>query len=462
MNSETVHLIATDPPFNKNKDFHATPDKLASDAKFKDRWRWEEDVHAEWIDQIQDDWPATWAVIESTRRAYGTDMAAFLCWLGVRLMEMRRILRNDGSIYLHIDHTAHAYVKALMDSIFGAKNFRNEIVWSYRTGGVSKKYFARKHDTLLFYTKGNEYTFNPLKEKAYTKSSTRKPGIVNYGKGSKEFFEDSFGIYNLVYMRDVWEISYIGSTDPERYGYPTQKPLELYKRIIKASSNENDIVLDPFCGCATTPVAAELLNRKWVGIDIWEKAHEAVLDRLKKNGLAVPDEELSEATDTRFLTFGNVIYKTMVLERTDGDEMAAPTLRLRSQRPKEPWQKLTNHIIKRLLAEVQKGVNSKVICAGCGRELEVEFMHLDHVQPKSESGDNWITNRVLLCGPCNRHKSDRLTIKGLHKENQKIGWLLNITRAHDAFNNACNLGIEIRDHWDESQTQQRIRQADKD
>ncbi len=128
MNSGTVHLIATDPPFNKNKDFHATPNSLAKGAKFKDRWRWDEDIHEEWVDQIQDDWSATWAVIDAARQSFGSDMAAFLCWLGVRLMEMHRVLREDGSIYLHIDHTAHAYVKALMDSIFGPQNFQNEII----------------------------------------------------------------------------------------------------------------------------------------------------------------------------------------------------------------------------------------------------------------------------------------------------------------------------------------------
>ncbi|MYC56539.1 MAG: site-specific DNA-methyltransferase, partial [Chloroflexi bacterium] len=123
MNSESVHLIATDPPFNKNRDFYATPDSLAAGARFKDRWRWDKDVHEEWTDSLIDDWPAVWEVITAARAAYGDDMGAFLCWLGVRLLEMWRILRRDGSIYLHIDHTAHAYVKCLMDAIFGRKNF---------------------------------------------------------------------------------------------------------------------------------------------------------------------------------------------------------------------------------------------------------------------------------------------------------------------------------------------------
>ena len=138
MNSGTVNLIATDPPFNKNKDFHATPDSLASGARFEDRWAWDRDVHPEWVDAIQDDWPAAWFAIDNARLIAGDDMGAYLCWLGVRLMEMRRVLAEDGSIYLHIDHTAHAYVKTLMDAIFGRENFQNEIVWYYGGGGGGK------------------------------------------------------------------------------------------------------------------------------------------------------------------------------------------------------------------------------------------------------------------------------------------------------------------------------------
>ena len=106
-----------------------------------------------WADQIEDDWPAVYAVIEAAKTSYGQDMAAFLCFMGVRLLEMHRILRRDGSLYLHIDHTAHAYIKTLMDAVFGRLNFKNEIVWCYKSGGVSKRQFAKKHDIILFYAK---------------------------------------------------------------------------------------------------------------------------------------------------------------------------------------------------------------------------------------------------------------------------------------------------------------------
>lgn len=150
MNSESVDLIATDPPFKKGKDFHATPDSLAAGSKFQDRWRWEHDVHLEWLDQIRDDFPEIWLVIETAnaihmrktkknlqrpREEVGSDMGAFLCFMAVRLLEMHRILKPTGSIYLHCDPTASHYLKLIMDAIFGKKYFRNECVWMYRTGG---------------------------------------------------------------------------------------------------------------------------------------------------------------------------------------------------------------------------------------------------------------------------------------------------------------------------------------
>ncbi|MCY4674729.1 MAG: DNA methyltransferase [Bacteroidetes bacterium] len=121
MNSGSVHLIATDPPFNKGKDFHATPDSLAAGAKFQHRWSWERDVHGDWVDQTQDDYPKVWSVIQSSRLTYGDDMGAFLCFMAVRLLEMQRILRSDGRIYLHCDPTASHYLKQLMGGVFGKK-----------------------------------------------------------------------------------------------------------------------------------------------------------------------------------------------------------------------------------------------------------------------------------------------------------------------------------------------------
>ena len=174
INSETIDLIATDPPFNKNQDFHATPGSAAKGGKFSDRWSWDKDVHQDWVDAIKDDWPAVWANIESARRTAGEDMAAFLCWLGVRLMECNRILKPTGSLYLHIDHTAHAYVKCLLDGIFGQKNFRNEIVWKRAMGKrlTSSLQESSVRTTILFCSTQNQKNMNSMHTSIYPKGKS--------------------------------------------------------------------------------------------------------------------------------------------------------------------------------------------------------------------------------------------------------------------------------------------------
>ena len=303
MNTGSVHLIATDPPFNKGRDFHATPDSLAAGAKFQDRWSWESDVEGEWVDQLIDDWPKVMAVINGARESSGDDMGAFLCFMGVRLLEMRRILRDDGSIYLHCDPTASHYLKQLMDAVFGKNNFKNEIVWHYTGGGRSKTYFSRKHDNILYYTRSNAWLFNvdairvPYKET----SGYAKGGIV--AKSGKKYMPHPDGTP----VDDVWDMPIINPLASERSGYPTQKPLALYERIIAASSNEGNLVLDPFCGCATTPIAAERLGRQWVGMDIWDGALSVVQQRMEDNRRLLAD-------------IPSIHYESTPPERTDEGE----------------------------------------------------------------------------------------------------------------------------------------------
>ena len=420
MNSGTVHLIATDPPFNKNKDFHATPDSLTEGAKFTDRWSWKKDVHEEWVDGIKDDWPGVWKVIEAAMVASGDDMAAFLCWLGVRLMAMHRVLRNDGSIYLHCDPTANSYLRLLMDAIFGKRNLRNEVVWHYNSGARGNN-FGKRHDVILWYSKSKSYTFN--------KDSVRTPYSpnINIPKSKQHYYHPDGKV-----MGDVWQMNIIAQNNKtERTGFPTQKPLALYERIIKASSNEGDIVLDPFAGCATTLVAAERLGRQWVGIDIWDGAKDAVLDRLEKEGLATPRGAGG------LLAFGDVHYSTVPPVRTDDNEVAAPNLKLEIKQSVAPWKKMSHKQMSNVLADAQRSNDVRlVICAGCGRALEKEFMELDHISPKAEDGDNHIQNRILLCGPCNRNKGSKSTLKGLMEINIEDGWMENKDLAVAARKNA--------------------------
>lgn len=443
MNSETVHLIATDPPFNKNKDFHATPDSLAKGARFQDRWSWERDVQGEWVDSIKDDWPAVWSVIEAARASYNDGMGAFLCWLGVRLMEMHRVLRRDGSIYLHIDHTAYAYVKALMDAIFEYKNFRNEIVWFYPSMSAARKQFPKKHDSILFYTKSKNWTFNgdDVREQYDEKTIQRYKNDVIFPGGYKAKMNPKG---RLPYS--VWQIPPLRNVSKENTGYPTQKPLALYERIIKAGSNPNDVVLDPFCGCATTPIAAERLGRQWVGIDIWDEAYQTILARLESEGLAVKSKA---AEQPHLMTFGDVLYLTTPPIRTDDNEMAAPSFRLKIQRPVANWEKMTHKQMVNVLVYAQS-TDGGVICGGCGRVLEREFMELDHITPKSDRGANHILNRILLCRPCNSRKRDNLTLRGLLRENKKkaVNWMKDENMAKIAQEHARDKAEWVRDYYD--------------
>lgn len=480
MNSGTVHLIATDPPFNKGRDFHATPDSLAAGARFQDRWSWVDDVHDEWVDQITDDWPDVMNVINGSRKSYGDDMGAFLCFMGVRLLEMRRVLRDDGSIYLHCDTTASHYLKELMDAIFGKKNFRNEIVWHYGGRGAKAiaQQFARNRHVLLFYTKSERgHTFHrQYIKREYTYAEARKNGFRRDDQGRwfktsprgdytdksvarlrsegrihttstgkiriKYFLEsDADHVFEDALLGDVWSDIPDAMHIPkkERTGYPTQKPLRLYERIILASSDEEDWVLDPFSGCATTCVAAERLKRQWVGIDIWDKAHGTVIERLQKEGLAAPDGD----TGGRLLSFGEIGYSTVPPVRTDDGEEPVPFLRVKVQRATESWQRLSRKQIVERLEEAQ-AQQDMVICGGCGRVLEPEFMHLDHIQPRAEGGPNDITNRILLCPPCNGRKRDNFTLRGLMRENKKQDWMRDESRAKIAQHNARAMAARVR------------------
>ncbi|NLK71610.1 MAG: site-specific DNA-methyltransferase [Clostridiales bacterium] len=188
-------------------------------------------------------------------------LEGYLKMLCIRLFFMKELLSETGSIFLHLDwHVVH-YVKVLMDAIFGEERFVNEIVWSYKSGGVSHKYFARKHDTILFYSKTKSYTFNVIKEKSYNRDL--KPYRF---KGVKEY-KDENGWYTMVNMKDVWNIDMVGRTSGERVGYATQKPEMLLERILLACTNEGDICADFFCGAGTLGAAASKLNRSWLLCD---------------------------------------------------------------------------------------------------------------------------------------------------------------------------------------------------
>ena len=405
INSESIDLVATDPPFNKGKDFHATPDSLAAGASFHDRWSWERDIEGEWEDAIKDDWPAVRQVIESANTAWGRDMGAFLCYMGVRLLEIHRILKPTGSLYLHCDPTASHYLKAMLDAIFGKANFRNEIVW--RIGWVSgfktqKRGWIRNHDILLYYVKSEAAAKRFNKEYLpYPPDYVRRDGKKPTGKGFP--IEDTWNCST----GDILDSIMIKSFSSEKSGYPTQKPVALYRRMIEASSNPGEVVLDPFCGCATTLIAAEQAGRQWIGIDLWDEALGVVRDRVEK--------------ECQNLFGGDVLYSEVPPNRTDEGETASPPLKSKTKRriAEPPGPKMTRQEMVDILIE-EHGIS----CQGCDREFDdPRYLDLDHNTPRSQGGLNHISNRLLLCGPCNRTKGDTLTLKGLRQLNAKNGWM---------------------------------------
>ncbi|MDE2845226.1 MAG: site-specific DNA-methyltransferase [Gemmatimonadota bacterium] len=288
MNSQSVDLIYLDPPFNSKANYAAPIGSMAAGAEFKDTWTLQ-DVDVAWLDLIQLKHPRLNRVIDA---AMTDSDKSYLVYMAPRLLEMHRVLKPTGSIYLHCDPTMSHYLKLLMDAIWGRRNFRNEIIWCYSTSGRTKRFFAKKHDTILLFTKSDKSYWGDyripvspeyLASHYRQKDENGKQCRIREDAGKvRVYYPDEGMICN-----DWWEIPYVNSMSKERTGYPTQKPLALLDRIIKASSNEGDMVLDPFCGCATACVAAHNLNRKWVGIDISPKAYELVKRRIQDGGGAV-------------------------------------------------------------------------------------------------------------------------------------------------------------------------------
>ena len=400
MDSETVDLIYLDPTFKSDKQF-----------------------------------------IQASEDVYDTSMTTYLTEIAVRLFEMKRILKPTGSIYLHCSPTASHYLKMVMDDIFGKNNFRNEITWKCATS--TQKGFQHRSmrwgnnaDILLFYAVSQstslysekELTESEVLEKfkyidengqryyddsAHIWSSPNmghRPNLCYEWRGfvnphpsgwrlSKERLQEEYQKGNIVirpdgklerrkYLKDYKGASYgniwddiPSSAGEERTDYPNQKPLVLLERIIKASSNEGDMVLDPFCGSATTCVAAERLNRHWVGIDISPSVEDITKMRLTN--------QVDEASDL-LNPLIDVIVRKDVPKLTDNAEKMVRQRRL----PKYPIHKLE-------LFDRQQGS-----CNGCKVQFLLRNMTVDHIVAQKKGGTDQIENLQLLCGVCNSTKGD--------------------------------------------------------
>jgi len=287
ISSESIDLVYLDPPFNSDRTYNLIYNgSQAQERAFVDTWTWDdnaETAYRELTDRVPKDVSVPRELTEmmlALRSFLGEhkDMLAYLSMMAIRIVEMRRVLRRTGSIYLHCDPNASHYLKLILDTVFGPENFRREIIW--RSGWVSgfktkTANWVRNHDTILYYLRDHreQSTFN--KDLAY---KPHEEGYKRRGGG---------GNPKGVALDDVWDevalySPWIKSFSTEKRGYMTLKPLALLERIISVSSNMGDLVLDPFCGCGTTIEAAEALGRRWVGIDVAIRAIEIIKDRLDK------------------------------------------------------------------------------------------------------------------------------------------------------------------------------------
>ena len=390
INSECIDLIYLDPPFNSKKQYKAPIGSPAEGATFKDIWT-DEDIKYEWHGQIAEEHQELYQIIQAAAAVYDPSMKIYLTAMAVRLFEMKRLLKPTGSIYLHCDPTANHYLKLVMDSIFGKKHFRNEIVWCYTGPSNTKRWFPRKHDIILFYAKSDaSFFYRDAVRVPYSESfilrrrySEGESGITaGYSEGREDGeVTASFGSGKII--EDFWTDIPAGGhiSKQERTGWPTQKPLALLERIIKASSNAGDVVLDPFCGCATACVAAEQLGRHWIGIDISPSAEVITKIRL---------DDASEQGKLMGPSLTEVLVQTQAPVRTDITEKAT-----QRHLPKA-------HVHKHELYGKQEGK-----CAGCHYFLPFRNMTIDHIVPQSKGGTDAKANLQLLCNACNSTKSTR-------------------------------------------------------
>lgn len=405
LNSNLVDLVYLDPPFNSKRFYSAPIGSKAAGSSFKDMWTWQ-DVNEEYLNTLAEKYISLTDYIDSVGVIHSKAMAAYLTYMAQRIVELYRILKDTGSLYLHCDSTASHYLKLVLDEIFGKNNFRNEIVWERTTDTGSSKARAKRYptntDIILFYTKNSEsFTFNKLYDEyseSYVASKFNKND--NDGKGAyrwqvlKSYSDETFNklkeqnriqktdaskyYYYKQYLSEskgvrisnLWnadDIIPVGPSSKEATGYPTQKPLALLRRIIKASSNEGDIVLDPFCGCATTCVAAQQLGRKWIGIDIEAQARDLLIERLSEDAGI----------------FTDFVSTDIPPKRTDVVEIDPSDVPVKERLYKE----------------------QNCLCNGCGIQFEIWNLQVDHIIPRAKGGGNYYENYQLLCPNCNQIKA---------------------------------------------------------
>lgn len=455
MKNDCIDLIYLDPPFNSNADYAAPIGSEAAGAEFKDTWGLS-DIDLAWYGEIAEKYPGLYELLTTTRTIHGNSMMSYLIYMAIRVMEMKRVLKPAGAIYLHCDQSASHYLKLMMDCIFGKNKYYSEITWQ-RTFAHNDKLFGTITDSIFCY--GNA-AVNPASvilplDPAYVKKNYRReddfgsyqsitltgPGTTDGESGqpwkghhpthigrhwatprtgayadyiNEHFipgYSDIEGVHARLdalddagliiwsekrtprlkrylmpeqgtYPGNLWtDIPPVSSQANSRTGYRTQKPTELVQRIIRASSNPEDMVMDPFCGCATACVAAEIEGRQWIGIDVGSKAYDLVKKRLAR--------EVNVGDEVRTGEQSPILERYEVIHRTDipSDREGKKSKNIRHIRYGE-----------------QEGK-----CNGCLEHFPFRNMTEDHIVPTSKGGTDVDHNIQLLCGACNSKKGDRMT-----------------------------------------------------
>ena len=359
MDSELVDLVIMDPPITRDENEKIIPLALTDSTKINFNWSWRQDINEETEFRIRNDFPAVMSCLEAANETYGRGMGAFLGFQAVRLIELRRIMKQEAIIYIECGSRGSHYSKQLMDAIFGHENFQLETFWKRHEIVIKKppNQILNVHNSFLKYTKKQ----NPI-------------------IGRELITKFSSFVWNDLASR----IEHKGDPSMDVLSYSVQKPLALYERMIKNSSKLQDLVLDPFAGTCSSLVAAEKLERQWIGIEIWSEAKDLLQKRL--------NEELDGNTpDIKFLP--------------GSSQRAKPTN--------------TRNSKKSIKDELLKPHGNK--CKGCGHTFpHPGNLEIDHIRPASDGGSDELENRILLCRPCNQCKSNKWTLSGL-RENRKNG-----------------------------------------
>ena len=469
LNDACIDLVCIDPPFDKNETFVA--DKLkpplteaerqnelrllaqwgvagpeaAADAGlqwpvdhkvrggYKDIWRWDTDIHEEWVRTLEAHYPAVHGLIETTRLTHSDGRAAYLCFMAIRLLEIHRALKPTGSLYLHCDHAANGYIRQLLDAVFGAQNFRNEIAWRKYTGrkNNAKSKFSTQQDTIFFYSKSRHTTFNvpyePISEREiqkeyrftdedgrrYRESRGRRYQLT--GENRRIYLDEQPGaaIGSLWVGNDIQ----LNTSASERTGYPTQKPVSLAERIIEASTNKGDIVLDCFAGCAYVATAAERLGRRWVACDMNPRAWTVFKRQFNKPNLALltcndepaPGQGVLDGPHAQVFGPHELPTPEHITRPTELAPLATPERKFRQPKAKPV---MTDD---EMLTELLEFSGYTAWCCGFANRKpdgtvirQTWNFHLDHVDPVSAGGINEIANRAPMCPHHNIRKSNRL------------------------------------------------------